>query len=134
MNAIDVMRILGEMGVLYRESTFDSVLLYFINMIKDERVVIISEDNKPYSVIAYSMTDNYEPFLKKGSWDYLPHNSSGHIVYVEKLVSLGWNKQVRIMFEHIIRTKYPTMEYGMWHRFARWGDRPVITKRRIINV
>ena len=135
MNAIDVIKMLGEMGLKFRSSCeLDSAILYFINMIKDERIILISEDGEPYAVIAYSMTDDPDTFLKKETWDYLQHDPIGNIVYVEKIVSKSWNRELRNILEHVVSAKYPQMEYGMWHKWAKWGDRKVISKRRLINV
>ena len=135
MDAIGIIRMLGEMGLRFKgEGELDRAILYFINMIKDERICIVYDEGEPYAMIAYSMTDDPDTFLKKDTWNYLQHNPHGKIVYVEKMASKGWNRQIRTIFEHVISTKYPQMESGIWHRWAKFGDRKVIAKRRLINV
>ena len=123
------------MGLKFRgEGELDSAILYFINMIHDGRVLEILEDGEPYAICAYSMTNDPDTFLKKGTWDYLPHDSNGSVVYIEKLASKGWDRRLRNIIEHIILTKHQQMEYGVWHKWAKWGDRKVISKRRLVNV
>lgn len=134
MDAIEVMKLMGDMGLMYKESELDETICYFMNMIKDERVIKVDKDGTPYAILVYSITDDCEPFLKKRTWEYKPHFPDGKTAYVEKIVSKGFDKELRTIFEQIIRTKYPQIEYGAWHKWAKWGDRKVVTKRRLLNV
>lgn len=130
MTAVDLVKILGEFGARFTD--LDPVLTYCVNMITDERVVIVYEDNKPHSVFFYSITDNEETFLKKGMWEYKKQDPQGKILYVEKMVTKGWNRELRNIFELTVCTKYPQIECGCWHRYGRTGDRKVISKRRVL--
>lgn len=135
MDAIELMRIMGEdFRVRFHKDELDYAILYFINMIKDNRVVIIYEDKLPFAIMTYSLTDDSDTFLKKETWDYLPHNLLAKTVYVEKLISKGWNKGLRLAFEKTITSMYPKIEQGIWHRYGKYGDRCVISKRRLQNV
>lgn len=134
MNAIKLARIFGEMGCLFMRNELRDALNYFQKMLENNRIVYILDNNKPYAFLFFSMTNDPDKFLKKDKWEYLDHDENGKIVYVEKLISKGWNKELRSEFERIIAEKYPQFESGVWHRFARWGDRQVIAKRRKINV
>ena len=136
MNAVDLMAILGELRVRYRESDIEPAIAYFTAMLKDSRVIIIRKDYKLYAVLTFSVTNDHEKFLKKGVWEYLPHDPKGSCIYVEKLISTGWDKELRTDFESTVTFLYPQIEYGLWHRWARWGDRQVIAKvkRRVQNV
>ena len=134
MNAVDLMIILGSLGVMFRAKEVMASIDYFSNMIETGRVIIIYKDGDPYAVMTFSITNDYEPFFKKKTWDYLAHDPSGKIIYIEKLVSKGWDRTMRIQFQDEISEKYPNLEYGVWHRIAQWGDRKVITKRRLTHV
>lgn len=109
------------------------VLDYFQKMIDDGRIIVIKKDSKIHAFIAFSVTDNPEEFHKKGEWNFKTHNPSGKIVYIEKLISKGWNRDLRFQFEEMILKEYPNLERGVWHRWARWGDRKTFTVRRIKN-
>lgn len=134
MDPIEIIKIMGEMGFKFFERDLDKMIAYIMNMIKDERVIVINNDSQPYSVAFFSITDSVDEFLIKDTWDYKPHHPEGKIIYVEKIVSKGWDKDLRRILEHTVRTKYPQLEYGVWHRYAKQGDRMVMTKRRLINV
>ena len=136
MDAIELMVILGEMKVRYRESDIEPGIEYFNSMIKDSRVIIIRKDYLPYAVLTFSITDEPDKYLKKGPWEYLSHDVNGKTIYIEKLISKGWDKELRRDFESTLTFLYPQIEYGIWHRWAKWGDRQVITKvkRRVENV
>ena len=134
MNSVDLLLEMGKIGWRFRRQDVLPMMEYFDAMIKENRVVMISKNDSMIAMLAFSMCDNYEPFLKKKDWDFLNHDPNGNIMYVEKLVSLYWDKEVRKRFEEIITKVYPRIEYAVWHRFAKWGDRKVIYKRRIQNV
>jgi hypothetical protein len=134
MNAIDLMVKMGEMGTMFRETKIQEIAGYCALMLNDERVIVISEDKKPCAFIFYSITDDPEKYLKKGQYEYLPHSLEGKTVYVEKLVSFFWNRDLRVIFERIITEKHPQLEHGAWHRASKHGDRQVITKRRLHGI
>lgn len=133
-NAIGIMKFMGECGARFSYKGLDHIISYIENMIKDQRVTVISENHKPIAVLFFSMTDNPQYFLRKGTWDYLPHFPQGKIIYVEKLVSRGWNKLIRKQFESEVTKVHPQIEFAIWHRYAKWGDRQVTYKRRMKNV
>lgn len=122
------------MGLMYKESEIDDAILYCANMLKDERIITINKDGEIYAVMFFSITDSADEFLIKKTWEYRPHHPEGRVIYVEKIVSKGWDKELRSILERVARTKHPQIEYGIWHKWAKWGDRMVITKRRLLNV
>lgn len=134
MDPIQIIELMGEMGYKFNEKDIDPMIAHILNMLKDERIMVINKDSKPYAIMFYSITDSIDEFLVKETWDYKPHHPEGKIVYVEKIISMGWDKDLRRIIEQTVRTKYPQVEYGVWHRWAKWGDRMVVTKRRLLNV
>ena len=134
MNAYDVVKAYGELGCMFREKIIEDVIDYFALMLYDERIILITKDSQPHAVICFSMTNDPDLYLKKKTWDYLPHEPTGKIIYVEKIICKKWDKELRSQFEHEISKRYPKMQYGMWHREGLWGDRKVISKRRFHNV
>lgn len=134
MNPITVLKIMGSMGCRYLESKIHLILDYTTKMCDNGRVIIISDSKGPYSVMFFSVTDDPDSFLKKESYEYKSHDPLGKILYIEKLISLGWNKSIRQEFETEILKKFPQITHGEWHRWAKWGDRRVIAKRRLQHV
>ncbi len=131
---IDILKFMGELGVLYREKTLPLAFDYIADMLHDRRIIEINRNGSPHAIIFFSVCNDYEPYLKKAEFEYKPDNPAGKIIYIECMISRGWTKQLRQEFESVLADRYPDFEYGVWHRFAIWGDRKVIIKRRIQNV
>ena len=130
MNAIGLIKILGEMGCRFKTSQFNDIIDYFALMLDDERVILISKEGKLCAVLLFSITDDPELHLKKESWEYREHDPQAKTAYIEKLISKSWNKDMRREFESELIRKHPQIERGLWHRYASWGDRQVTIKVR----
>ena len=125
INAIDILTFCGEHGIRYKEADLEKAIGYINRMVADNRV-IIGED----MIVFFSMCNEFYPYLVKKTWEYLEHNSNGHIAYIEKAVSSFWSREMRSQIENVIVEMYPTAVVGKWHRYAKLGDREVTTFRR----
>lgn len=134
MNAIKLAKIFGEMGCLFLRDELRDALDYFQKMLESDRIVYILNENKPHAFLFISITNEPERFLNKSKWEYLEHDKSGNIVCVEKLISKGWDKETRLLFEKLIVERYPQIDSGIWYRWKKHGDHKVISKRRKIHV
>ena len=128
----------SEVLYLFRRIGFDIDLRvltkftdYISSMMKDDRVLIIYENGEPYALLLYSITNNHIPYLLKSDWTYLEHDPDGSTIYIEKLISKGWNKELRQEFERKILERHPQLTDAVWHKWAEWGDRQVTIKRRL---
>ena len=130
MNIIDIIKILGEMGGRFPKSQLGSLMEYFSKMIADGRVIVIWKDNEPYSVMTFSISNEFEQFHKKSTWHYLPHDPTGTSLYIELLVSKVWTKELRKQFGQEILKKYPQLEEAHWHRWVSSGERHVKIRRK----
>ena len=131
MNTIDLLKEMGELGVKFKRSEIEPAIDYVSKMLSDKRVIYMTGENDERVISFFSVCYNYEPFYKKKTWDYLPHFPEGNIVYVEKIVSTGWNRKMRELFEIEILKHHPKFEHAVWHRWAKWGDRKTLTVRRV---
>lgn len=134
MNSIELINILGEMRFRFYDDQIEDIIEYLDKMISDKRVIMIDNEHGPCVVVTFSVTNSPDEFLKKDTWEYKPHDKRGEIVYVEKLMSTGWNRDLREILERKITELYPNIKFAVWHKYARWGDRMVISKRRLQNV
>jgi len=125
MNAIDIIKFMGELGIRFRESEIDQVLFYFSKMIEDKRIVVTEDESGLHTVICFSIGDSIEFFWKKKQWAYAPHDPQGLLFYIEKLISKGWNRSMREYIQAHIQSLYPHLREAHGHRWARWGDRHV---------
>ena len=122
---------MGEIGVRYRYSDVSGIMDYVTRMIEDGRVVAINGESGIHAVLFFAICHDWHPFHEKGSWIYLAHDQLGDTIYLESLVSKGWDKEVRAKFEEIITHKYPNLKQAVWHRWAKDGDREVKIQRRL---
>ena len=130
MKTIEILKFMGEQGIRYKQDELQTIFNYVNSMIRDNRVIEIESQGKIEAILFISVSDNYEPFFKKTTWTYKPHDPRGKIIYVEKLVAKEWNKEMRMQFEELLTNLYPHFELGVWHRWAKWGDRKTIAFRR----
>ena len=134
MNSLEILKFLGELGVLYRKRTLPLAFDYVEDMLHNERIIEIRENGLPYAMIFYSVTNDPYSFLKKGEFEFKEHDPYASTVYIEKMISREWTKELRKQFESFLVERYPQLEYGIWHRYSKWGDRQVTVKRRFQHV
>lgn len=125
---------MGEMGLRYHQSEIAQAMDYTTRMIEDGRVIIITSHGEPVSIMFISLTNSPDNYLKKENWEYLTHDAHGECVYIEKIISRKWNREIRNLIESELSSRYPSFTYAVWHRWAKWGDRKVTIKRRINHV
>lgn len=130
MNPIMILKIMGEMGARYRESKINDIVDYTTRMCDNGRIIIISDKDEPFAVLFFSVTNDPDKFLNKGQYEFMSHDPCGKILCVEKLISRGWNKELRTEFESKITEKFPQITHGVWYRYGKVGDRKVIAKVR----
>lgn len=94
----------------------------------DERVIIISEDDKSHALVTFSICNDYKPYFQKNLWDYLPHDPKGTTCYIENIISDSWTGKLRRNLQHAITKKYPQIEWAVWHRPGDLEDRVVIRR------
>ena len=98
---------------------------YFEKMASDGRLIQIFEDGKQVTFLTFSICNNYTPYKDKDIWEYLPHDPSGRICFIEKLASIRWNKELRMQLENAILEKYPQIEETVWFRPTHNEERKV---------
>ena len=130
MRVIDLLVFMGEYGKRYRESEVPEIFLYFQQMNIDERIIAILKNEELYGFACISIGDNWQQFHKKDTWNYRTHSPEGKIVYIELLICKEWNRELRLLLEQEILRKYPQIEKAVWHKWAKWGDRQVLSVRR----
>jgi len=131
LKAIELLKFMGQTGIRYPKDHMDTIVGYVEQMITDERIIEISDGYGLHSVIFFAICNDYKPFYKKQTWEFMKHDSAGDTIYIEKAVSKAWGKIIRNDVRDIVLLRYPKLQTARWHRWAKWGDRPVIIKRRI---
>jgi hypothetical protein len=118
----EVINFMGLCGMRYSRSLFLKIYDYIISMIDDERVIVAYRDNKPIMIAFFSICRDWEPYHNKNTWQYLRNESDGHIAYIEKIVAMEYNKELRNLIEEVIVERFPTTKYGVWHRHKKCTD------------
>ena len=126
---VDIAVFMGTQGLRYTTWRVNEALDYIQHMINDNRVILIEDVMGIHTVIMFSVCHNFTPFYMKKTWEYMSHKPDGKILYVEKAVSRGWNKELREKMRELFLNKYPQLQTAKWHRWDHWGDRPVTVKR-----
>ena len=130
---LDILLFMGEEGIRYKTSEIEDVLDYVERMLSDERILVIYDDNKMNTVLFFSVCNDYMNYLRKPTWIYKEHNPYGKMVYIEKIVSKTYNKEIRLKIQHLIMSLYPTVRFGKWHVFGKIGDRETTTTPKEIS-
>jgi hypothetical protein len=121
---------MGRQGIRYPKDEIKGIKEYVRKMVEDRRVIAVEDARGLHTVIFFSICEDPEPFLKKGTWEYRTHSPGGRFFYGEKIVSKGWQKDFRNHIKQTLLKVYPQLDTGTWHRWARWGDRTVTIRRK----
>ena len=132
MNVIMLLEKMGEeIGVRYLPSKIHEIIDYTSKMLDNGRIITLSDESGLLGVMYFSVTDDYEPFLKKGEFEFKSHDPEAKTIYVEKMISRKWNKEIRLEFEKEVMKRYPWVNQCIGHRRSKNGDRKVLNKRRL---
>ena len=126
----DILIFMGQCGIRYKESELYNVTKYVEKMIADKRLMRFDDEDGIQSVLFFSICNDSEPYLKKGTWEYKYHYDTGSIFYVEKLASRKWTRKLTMMVHDLATQMYPSIQLGKWHRWGRIGDREYTLKVR----
>lgn len=133
MNAYEILAYLKEVGGKYPAEYYPRIISYFQDMMDAGRIICLfdKEKQKPAFIACFSIADDPEPFLVKDTWQFRQDDLTGKTFYVEMGFGERWTKEMRNEFAKMIDENFPWIETVMWHRWADWGDRKVIVKRRL---
>jgi len=124
---------LGECGLRYTKDHFITIYSYLDQMIKDGRIFMIYKDGIPVSFIAVSICrePDCQIYYFKDTWQYVSHDLNGDIAYIEKFVSLKYDRKLRLEIEKKIKELFKNVILGLWFRPHNIkDDRIMISKLR----
>lgn len=130
MKILPILKLMGRTGIKFRLSELEDIFYYIRRMLNDCRVVELCDNGVTHGYLFFSICDDIDAYYKKPTWKYVPQNPNGAILYIEKLVALSWNKDLRKLIQDKFE-KNQNLGVAIWHRFARWGDRKVIYRRHV---
>lgn len=119
---------MGERGIRYPVNDTLKIEDYISKMLGDGRILVI-EDDGLHTVLFFSVCYKFGEFFLKDTWDYMEHCPEGDMIYIEKIVSKNFNKEIRKLIEAKLTELYPKFKIGIWHRWGKVGDRQVIARR-----
>lgn len=125
----DLMIFMGERGILYKESEFESTVSYIRNMIKDNRVIVIYKSGDIHTVLFFSISNDWRKHYLKETWEYRSHDPYGAEIYFEKAVSVRWSRAIRCEVKGELLRRFPSLRLAKWHRYDTIGDRECTLKR-----
>lgn len=97
-------------------------------MADDNRIIGIKGDDFQV-VLVISLTDDYEPFLLKGQWDFRFQDEQGKYLVIEKMCcNKKWNMKIRRTVQDVLESTYPYFEEAVWIR-SKEKDNIIKVKR-----
>lgn len=127
---IELIELMKKFGMKVNLRELSELYEYLLLMLKDGRIITFRENNDLFGFCVYSMTDDpYDNYDNK-MFQYKEHDVDAKGCYFELIVSLKWDKKLRILLEDAISSRFPNFEYGVWHRPSLNDDRILIVNRR----
>ncbi|MBU2052577.1 hypothetical protein KKH13_05210 [Patescibacteria group bacterium] len=96
---------------------------YTLSMLRDKRLAMFFHDEELIGIAYFSICNSIDNYQNKPCWQYISHDPLGHIAFIEKVVALKWNKQLRILLEHEITSRYGNVKLGVAYRSSLAEDR-----------
>ena len=77
--------------------------------------------------------DEIPRFYDRPMWSLPSDAMDGPVVYIDKLMGLTWNKQIRQQLEALLAQQVPSFCLGVWYRPGHGPDRRYTCHRRCLN-
>ena len=100
---------------------------YMELMGREGRIILV---NEPYTVLTFSICNDYRPYSEKESFEYLPHDPYGHICFIETMACKKWSRELLRRLEEAIVRKYPQLDCAVWIRPEGLEERKYYYRRR----
>ena len=101
---------------------------YFSEMLKRNRVMVVTGDNGIECLICYFLTDELDTFINRPMWSCPKDNEQGHIFFIDKMVAHKWTPSLRKLVQKQVEEKFPHVNRGFWLREP--FNRSVIISKR----
>lgn len=89
---------------------------YLRKMMRLNRVMFISENEKPEAVVMFHLTNDYSKLYKKGLWDIPEDEPDGSQIYIDKMICKSWTFPLRRKIQQTIEDYFPNVKVGYYHR------------------
>lgn len=129
MTFLDLASLFIRWGYLIKPHHYKNFELYFKEMLRRNRVMIVQNDTEIQAVLTYFLTDDYETLYKKSHWDIPRENPEGHQIYVDKMICKNWKVPIRRIVQDLIEDSFPNVMEGHYHR-APYDRHIKIMRRR----
>ena len=117
-------------GFAIKPEYYQRFKVYFEEMLRRKRVLIISEGNQFQAVIMFFITRNHETLANKPEFSIPYDDENGTEIYIDKMIAKSFNLKLKRIVQDTFESLYPNVQIGFWHREP--NNRCVVTyKRRI---
>lgn len=102
---------------------------YFTTMEERGRLARVLEEGNPIAVCTFFLCNRQEEiyqFYQRAMWSTPEDSDLGEICYIDKLISVTWNKEIRNFLEKEIVSQHPQLKYSAWFRPTDGDDRLVL--------
>ena len=87
---------------------------YMLKMASERRVIVINENGHIHTWLTFSICNDTESYENKKLFEYSPHDPTGSVCFIEKLVSRKWSLSLRKQLEEAIVHQYPSVDTAVW--------------------
>lgn len=116
MKPAQMANLMYKWGWVIRHEHYIAFCDYLKEMVKRNRVFIVKDEEEIIALCFYFLTDDFNEVYKKGTWDVIEDDPSGHQIYIDKLVCRTWTRKVRESVQEAIQTRFPQVAEGYYHR------------------
>ena len=104
--------------------------VYFEEMLRRKRVLMISNDDGLQAVITFFITRDHETLSNKPEFSIPYDDENGTEIYIDKMVAKSFSLNLKRIVQETFESLYPNVQIGFWHRGP--NNKCVVTyKRRI---
>lgn len=103
---------------------------YVCEMLREKRVVSITENGKIKAMIFFSLCDDEKEHLWNLEYEFRPHNPKGKILIIEAMAGKSFSFSLLKKLKEIFYTKFPQIEKTMWRRDNYLGAKVYTLTRR----
>ena len=115
-------------GYALKPGYYQRFKVYFEDMIRRKRVMILEDSNGIVAVITFFITRNHEALANKPEFACPMDDPNGSEIYIDKMICKRWTMGVRRLVQDIVESHFPRVMIGFWHREP--DNRCVVTYKK----
>ena len=126
----DLYWIFCSWGFAIKPEYYQRFKVYFEEMVKRRRVLVIGDEDGLQAVITFFITRDHGTLANKPEFSIPYDDVNGTEVYIDKMIAKKFSLKLKRIVQESFEKLYPNVQIGFWHREPN-NRCVVIYKRRI---